>query len=558
LKGFVYTIVLTLVLFLSIMLLRSLSPMGENTASRGRSVPRQPMIVHSDPAVRSNINPEELEKTNREALYATGVELLDLWHVPEAIDVFKTLVDMEPGHYRAHLGLVECYSHPTIGAEKLAADSFDKAMKAARAEGADSLWVAAFHSLFVDPDPADAVDRFTRAVKRGGDGVDNRLFLAMALLMDGRPEDAERYLTDLLDGDESLGRARELLVHCKVAEGDYEKAESLAKDLAAIYPGEPYPYVLLSRVQLIEGKVDDAVEFANNALLLDERYIPAIVARAHLYVAEGANEAARVSFEKLLLFDDPMLSSVGMEGMAYVDFLAGRFDEASAALDESIRLSMSVESSRRGLVNAFRLVNYLCELGRTDAANSVLERWVRRHGDIPYRLGRIRIGISEGNLAEAKHALDEIENKMEWRAWMRALTLDFVDTRALTFIEEKNFGGALDLLSAAGPPIESTRRAYLKGFALFRNGNAEAAAGLFKQARLRLHGLVFPYHGDPILYAQSIFFLAEAALARGESDEAREHYSAFLDLWGESDWELQAVGRARKKLEALTTAAPSG
>ncbi|MEE9269177.1 MAG: tetratricopeptide repeat protein [Candidatus Krumholzibacteria bacterium] len=557
-KGFVYTIVLTLVLVLSIMILRSLPPTGEKTASGERPVPREPMVVQSEPAVRSNIDPEELEKTNRTALYETGLELLDLWHVPEAIDVFKILVEMEPGHYRAHLRLVECYSHPTIGAEKLAADSFEKAKTAVRAEGADSLWVAAFYSLFVDPCPAEAVDRFARAVKRGSEGVDNRLFLAMAFLMDGRPEDAERYLTDLLDGDESLGRARELLVHCKVAEGDYEQAESLARDLAAIYPGEPYPYVLLSRVQLIQGKVDDAVDFANNALLLDQRYIPAIIARAHLYVAEGDNEAARVSFEKLLLFDDPMLSSVGMEGMAYVDFLAGRFDEASASLDESIRLSMSVESSRRGLVNTFRLVNYLCELGRTDTANSVLERWVRRHGDIPYRLGRIRIGISEGNLAEARHALDEIENKEEWRAWMRTLALNFVDIRALTFIEEENFGGALDLLNAAGPPSEGTRRTYLKGFALFRDGNAEAATGLFKQARLRLHGLVFPYHGDPVLYAQSIFFLAEAALARGESDEARGYYNAFLDLWGESDWDLQAVGRARKKLEALTLSAPSG
>ena len=343
-----------------------------------------------------------------------------------------------------------------------------------------------------------------------------------------------------------------------MAQGDYDEAESLAKNLAAIYPEEPYPYVLLSRVMLIQGKIEEAVDFSNNALRIDRRYIPAVVARAHLYVAEGENEAARVSFEKLLLFDDPMLASVGMEGLAHVDFLAGRFDEASEALDESIRLAMSVESTHRGLVNAFRLVDYLCELGRTDAAESVLERWVSRHGEIPYQLGQIRIEISEGELGDVRAALETIEDNAEWRAWTRALAMDVADIRALTFIQENNFSGALDILDAAGATAESTRRVYLKGFALFRNGKAEEAAGLFRQARLRLHGLVFPYHGDPILYAQAIFFLAETALARGESNEARRHYVAFLDLWGETDWELQAVGRARDKLEALQPAPPKG
>ncbi|MFQ5511563.1 MAG: tetratricopeptide repeat protein [Candidatus Krumholzibacteriia bacterium] len=557
-KGFVYTIVLSLVLVLSIVILRSLSPQREKIATRGRPAPKTPMVVQSDPAVRSNIDPAELEKTNLDALYQTGLELLDLWHVPEAIDVFETLVELDPTRYKAFLRLVECYSHPTIGAEKQAASSYERARVAARAHGGDSLWVSAFHSLFVDPSPKDAIDRFNRAVKGGGEGVDNRLFLAMAFLMDGRPQDAERYLADLLDGDESLGRARELMVYCEVAKGDYDQAESLAKDLASIYPEEPYPYVLLSRVELIRGEVDEAVDFSNNALRLDDRYVPAIVARAHLYVAEGDNEAARVSFEKLLLFDDAMLSSVGMEGIAYVNFLDGRFDEASDALDESVRLAMSAESTRRGLVNAFRHVNYLCELGRTDAAETVLERWVSRRGDIPYQLGRIRIGISAGRLEEVRHALDEIEDKTEWRTWMRALGLDFVDFRALAFIEEKNFNGALDLLNAAGVQDPGTRRIYLKGFALFHNGNAEEASGLFRQARLRFHGIVFPYHGDPVLYAQGIFFLAEAALARGESDEARQYYGSFLDLWGECDWELQAVARAREKLEALSVDSHKG
>jgi tetratricopeptide (TPR) repeat protein len=299
--------------------------------------------------------------------------------------------------------------------------------------------------------------------------------------------------------------------------------------------------------------VKEAVEFCNNALLLDGRYIPAIVSRAHLFVAEGENEAARVSFEKLLLFDDPMLASVAYEGVAYIDFLAGRFDDATDGMDEAIRQAMSIGSMQRGLLHAFRLVDYLCELGRVDAAEAVLDRWVSRHGEIPDRLGRLRIGITRGDVVEARRALARIEDNDLWRTWMRALALDVVDFQALTFIKENNFGKALEVLNASSTgSVVGTRRAYLKGFALFQNGNAEQAVDFFQEARLRFHSLVFPYHSDPILYVQAIFFLAEAAIARGDGEEAARYYRDFLDLWGEAHWDLQAVGRAQKKLETLT------
>ena len=64
--------------------------------------------------------------------------------------------------------------------------------------------------------------------------------------------------------------------------------------------------------------------------------------------------------------------------------------------------------------------------------------------------------------------------------------------------------------------------------------------------------MVFPYHSDPVLFVQSIFFLGEAALARGEGEQAQIHYRDFLSYWGESDWDLQAVQRARAKLETLS------
>jgi tetratricopeptide (TPR) repeat protein len=148
--------------------------------------------------------------------------------------------------------------------------------------------------------------------------------------------------------------------------------------------------------------------------------------------------------------------------------------------------------------------------------------------------------------------LGQLEYDERWQSWMRSLSLDHADIEALAFIQEKNFTQALSVLETSAQNAAGARRAYLTGYALFQNGDAEGAVDFFERARLSLYDIVFPYHSDPVLHVQSIFFLAEAALARGESDKAQEYYRDFVSCWGDSDWDLQAVDRARRKLETLS------
>jgi tetratricopeptide (TPR) repeat protein len=315
----------------------------------------------------------------------------------------------------------------------------------------------------------------------------------------------------------------------------------------------------LSQVLLLEGKVEEAVEFGNTALQIDPRYVPAIVSRSHLYVAQGALEAARVGFEKLLLFDEPMLRAFGMSGMASVGFMSGGFDAASRDMDEAIRLAMNAESTRSGLVYAFRLIDYLCELGRSEAAAAVLDRWVTRFGNIPTSLGQLRILISLRQEERVREHLDRIRNAAQWHRWMRILGIDYTDVYALSLIRQEDFAGALEVIAAEDAKNgHGGRRSYLKGYASFERGAAEEAAEHFRKARLQLRSIEFPYDSDPVLNVQSVFFLAETALARGESEEAARFYTDFLGMWGDADWELQAVERARKKLETLSAEPSEG
>jgi tetratricopeptide (TPR) repeat protein len=555
LKVFFYTLVLVAVLIAAIIFLQS---MPQPVRTRGLKT-RGPMKVKSEAAELPTPD-ANLAEMNRDALFDTGVELLDLWHLPEAIGVFETVVKIDSMHVGAYLELVQCYSHPMISLEKEAARCLEKSFELCRKTGTDTVWASAVGSFYVADAPDQTIGTLKRLDKKRADDDDVKLLFAAAYLDKGDLARAEKYLGELLDRDPSLGRAKELLIRSRVAKGDFDGADRIARDLASTYPEEPHPYVLLSEILLLRGKVDDALEFANSAISLDPRYIPAIVCGADVHAASGDLEAARVSYEKLLLFDRPMLSAIAMEGIAHVEFLAGRFEEASRDMEEAARLAVSAGSSRHGLVYAFRLIDYLCELGRTDTAEAVRERWLTRAGDIPARLGQLRVLIGKGEIPVVRHGLELIKDAPAWRQWMTWLGIDYTDVYALSLIQEEDYAGALSLMEAAGFSGRSAgRRAYLEGFAHFENGAAERAAVLLAKARASMRTPEFPYHGDPVLYVQSIFYSAEAALARGESAEAQRYYGEFLDLWGESDWELQAVSRARSKLETLSAVpAPGG
>lgn len=551
-RAFFYTLVLTAVLIAAIIFLHSI-PQPKRTSPVGRSAP---MTVQSEPAPMPAAA-MDAAAMNRDALYEAGVELLDLWHLHEAAGVLETAVGADSTLFDAYLKLVECYSHPVVALDGEANRCLRKAVETARPSGTDTLWVSAIGNLYVHGNPDAALEALKVLDKKRVKNDEVLFHLGVAYFETGDLQQAERHLGTLLERDPSLGRAKELMIRVKAAAGDHGGAERLAKGLAATYPEEPYPYVLLAHVLLSRGKTADALEFANNAIRLDPKYIPAVVASARVHAAAGQLEAARVGFEKLLLFDKPMLSAIGMDGIAWVEFLSGKFEQASRDLDDAVRFAASAGSARRGLVYAFRLIDCLCELGRPDMAEDVFERWVRRSGEVPARLAQLRILIGRGDAAGVRHGLERVRNAPEWRRWMKGLEVDYTGLYALSLIQERDFAGALALVDAAGPAAGSQgRRAYLAAYAHFETGAAERAAELFAEARAEAHSLEFPYHSDPVMTVQSLFFSAEAALARGESDEAARYYTEFLDLWDGADWELQATRRAREKLEAL--APPSG
>jgi hypothetical protein len=155
---------------------------------------------------------------------------------------------------------------------------------------------------------------------------------------------------------------------------------------------------------------------------------------------------------------------------------------------------------------------------------------------------------------DARKVLIEMQSTREWAVWMGMMSIDMTEMNALAYIGAGEFKSALELLSksAASALVRPGTYEFLRGYAAFENGNAEDADVAFSESGQRLYGIDFPYHGDPVLFVRSLFYRAETSIARGDEAEAAEFYREFLKYWGESDWDLQAVARAREKLENLT------
>jgi tetratricopeptide (TPR) repeat protein len=553
-----YGAFLLVLLIASVVLLRSIEPAREGAGPFPRTTGALEPVV-------SAIDLERLDGAGAPELYDFAIEFMQVWRPREATLLLERAVAADSTFHPAWLKLIECYAHPLVADEVSLAKAVARAASTAPTP-TDTAFVAGLRQLYADHDYAGAVGTLS-AVVRGDDAtVDARYHLALAYYQIGRLRDASRYLDPLLSEDPTVSPVVELYIRRAVAARELERAADAARELARMYAEEPFPYVLSAQVELARGNPDAAVEFCDNALDLDPKCVPAIMTRACLYAEAGDFQSARVSFEKLLLFDAFALQSIGHEGVAFVDFLAGDFDHGVASMDEATRHAMFAGATWRGLSLACRHVEYLCQLGQPDAAQGVIERWLTGFGEIPVRLASARVALARGDTKRAAETLTRLSAEKDWVLWARKLSLDATDLAARVEIGEQRQREATVLLQEDAKAATAVaagafeRRTFLSGYAAFESGDAEGAAAAFSDVRRRLYGVEFPYHGDPVVYVQSLFFLAEVDLARGNQVAARASYESFLGFWGDASWKLEAVDRARRKLEALgeASASPQG
>ena len=544
-----YAVLLVFLLVAGVFLIRTVGRHREPE----RAHERLARLVGKTPAT---IEINKLHNASAEDLYQLGEEYMQVWHVRDATLLYERAVAADSTRHDAWLRLIECYANPTVDSERGLVRAAAHARTTASSP-VDTMLVAGLTSLFVEQDYAGAITSLSTLVRSKTASADAQFYLALAYFRLGRLDDTSKHLEPLLKQDATVGRVVELSIRRYAAAGQLDRAQREASELSALYPEEPIPLVLLAQVELARENASAALESCSHALDLDPHCVPAILTRSCLYAQAGDFESARVSYEKLMLFDDPVLASAGHEGIAFADFLAGDFDDGVESMDEAIREAMMAGAHQRGLSLACDLVDALCQLGRADAAEGVVERWVTDFGDTPVRIARARIQLAHRGFDAANDVLARLSSEKDWVLWSRRLSVDSTELGALTDIAQEKQPDALTLLAKDAKERTAVgagameRRKFLTAYAAFQSGQAEQAIGAFADVRRAMYGLEFPYHGDPVLYVQSYFYRAEAQLAAGQRDAARDNYATFVRYWGDAAWDLDAIKRARQKLQTL-------
>ncbi len=544
-KSLFYALVMALIVGVAIILMHFFS--GGSAPTPDSRPDARPVTLSPGPEAFSG---ESYADATTDELFAAAEELYSLWHVREAMALFERVVERDSLYHAAYLRLVECYADPQISREDAAREAIARAERTGLS--ADAHRSEAYRKMFIDDDPVAAQRHLQKMTS--DDAPHRDRMLAQSYLRAGNLGDAARTLEQLVLADDTEGRVLELAVHVALADNDIATASERARELARMYADEPHAYVVMARVELARGDAEAAQSYCNSALGLDPRYLPAIHAQGHTLALRDERSAARVTFEKLLMFDDDVTKAFGHQGIAFVDFLDGQFEEGVHSQSEAIRLAMLSGAPRLGLRLAADLIAFQCELGQLDAAVATLRQWVSGFGDVPVRLGELRIQIASGQLDQARDVLTRMNSSSEWTRWLRAMAIDHGTTNALAYLAEGKPSEALKALANGVPTNSDVRmsREFVRGVALYQSGDAEAAGKAFSDAHRFLFGSNYPFAGDPVLYVQSFFYQGEAALAAGRHADAAGAYQRFLSYWEDAAWDLGAIARAREKLLQVT------
>lgn len=231
------------------------------------------------------------DKTNAEAYYREGLNLLDQRQPGEASKFLRRAVDLKPDNTDAELKLAEIYltfySADPKRFKKLLDDSQDLVNKAAQREP-DAFPVLRLEAL-VDLAQRKMDDALTVLAKANGIKPYDRDLVgwyAEALMGANRPDDAEKLIRDMLAHDKTWGPGYDLLYIRYMRENKLDQAEAVIKERVDKDPTNVTAISNLSTELLRTGHyaeaeavmqrvLNDKKSFPNGRMIMGDFYIRA-------------------------------------------------------------------------------------------------------------------------------------------------------------------------------------------------------------------------------------------------------------------------------------------
>lgn len=156
-----------------------------------------------------------------------------------------------------------------------------------------------------------------RAVESAPDVAALRTQLALTMLAGGKVDDAIGELESAVDLDQDVLQADVLLVLALLREKSFDKALEASAALEERMPESPIPFNLTGLAYLAQGNGEAAIERFNKALEVDPKFVTALINLARVDLADGRLDDAESRYRTALEQDHTHLGAMlGLAALA--------------------------------------------------------------------------------------------------------------------------------------------------------------------------------------------------------------------------------------------------
>lgn len=180
-----------------------------------------------------------------------------------------------------------------------------------------------------------AEKEFNAAMRRGAKGLDIRVLMARALLLQGKNKEALEQVADEIT-DEAL-RSDALIVRGQAYLGlrDFDKARDALQEADKIKPDDVRAKIGLAQSYVSEGKIDEGEKHVDEALARKPESVEALVLKGELRRLNKDLDGAVANFDKAVQTNEKNLLARLGRAAALIDL--GRDQAAQADLDAVFR-----------------------------------------------------------------------------------------------------------------------------------------------------------------------------------------------------------------------------
>lgn len=346
-----------------------------------------------------------------------------------------------------------------------------------------------------------AVEWMRKATAKAPNDPGAGLALVEALYLMHQPDAALNAAKEVALRNPQNFAALTVLGQAYLASGEAAAARLTFRDMTRLAEFDPDAQVRIGRLLLNAGFPDDAEYNAQKALTAAPGYTPALALNVDVALARRQPEAARAALDTLRATQPDDATVARYE--AALALAAENFEQAVDIYQRAYAAAPDADA-------AIRLARTYLALGKAAAAGKLLEKELARRDSKSVRraLGELAMQANDWSRARDQYAALLTDD---------AANVDLLNNYAMALLETgdaqaRNVAERARTLAPHDPLVADTL-----GWILLRQGDADAALGLLRDARLRAPD-------NP----EVRYHLAVALKNAGHASQAREELDAAL------------------------------